>query len=112
VINEIVAAFRCSRSCLRRRRLRDRLDGDHQGRAQHRQREEVRRLGSYLRRPEDRLRVKEYAIPTNKNVQLPPTVPALTEFKVINYDFAKYGASDTRKRLLERWEKEIGQATK
>ena len=36
----------------------------------------------------------------------------LTEFKVINYDFAKYGASDTRKRLLERWEKEIGQATK
>jgi len=56
--------------------------------------------------------VKEYAIPTNKNVQLPPTVPALTEFKVINYDFAKYGASDTRKRLLERWEKEIGQATK
>jgi iron(III) transport system substrate-binding protein len=56
--------------------------------------------------------VKEYAIPTNKNVQLPPTVPALTEFKVINYDFAKYGASDTRKRLLERWEKEIGQAAK
>ena len=58
------------------------------------------------------LDIKEYAIPTNKNVPLPPTVPNLTEFKVINYDFAKYGASDTRKRLLERWEKEIGQATK
>ena len=56
--------------------------------------------------------VKEYAIPTNKNVPLPPTVPALTEFKVINYDFAKYGGSETRKRLLERWEKEIGQAPK
>ena len=56
--------------------------------------------------------VKEFAIPTNKNVQLPPTVPALTEFKVINYDFAKYGSSETRKRLLERWEKEIGQAPK
>ncbi len=56
------------------------------------------------------LAVKEYAIPTNKNVPLPAMVPNLTEFKVINYDFAKYGSSDTRKRLLERWEKEIGQA--
>jgi iron(III) transport system substrate-binding protein len=56
------------------------------------------------------LEVKEYAIPTNKNVPLPATVPNLTEFKVINYDFAKYGSSETRKRLLERWEKEIGQA--
>ena len=37
-------------------------------------------------------------------------VPNLTDFKVINYDFAKYGSSETRKRLLERWEKEIGQA--
>ena len=30
-----------------------------------------------------------------------------TDIKVINYDFAKYGSSETRKRLLERWEKEI-----
>jgi len=29
---------------------------------------------------------------------------------VINYDFAKYGSSETRKRLLERWEKEVGAA--
>jgi iron(III) transport system substrate-binding protein len=56
------------------------------------------------------LDVKEYAIPTNKSVPLPATVPSLTEFKVIDYDFAKYGSSETRKRLLERWEKEIGQA--
>ena len=56
------------------------------------------------------LDVKEYAIPTNRSVPLPAMVPNLTEYKVINYDFAKYGASETRKRLLERWEKEIGQA--
>ena len=56
------------------------------------------------------LDVREYAIPTNRNVSLPAMVPNLTEFKVINYDFAKYGSSETRKRLLERWEKEIGQA--
>ena len=53
------------------------------------------------------LDIKEYAIPTNRNVALPPMVPNLTEVKVIRYDFAKYGSSETRKRLLERWEKDI-----
>ena len=37
------------------------------------------------------LDVKEYAIPTNRSVPLPPQVPKLTDVKVINYDFAKYG---------------------
>jgi iron(III) transport system substrate-binding protein len=53
------------------------------------------------------LEVKEYAIPTNRSVPLPPQVPKLTDIKVIDYDFAKYGSADTRKRLLERWEKDI-----
>ena len=53
------------------------------------------------------LDVKEYAIPTNRAVPLPPQVPKLSDIKVIDYDFAKYGAADTRRRLLERWEKEI-----
>jgi len=56
------------------------------------------------------LDVKEYAIPTNRGVTLPPQVPNLSQFKVIDYDFAKYGASAERKRLLERWEKEINAA--
>jgi iron(III) transport system substrate-binding protein len=58
------------------------------------------------------LEVKEYAIPTNKGVPLPPQVPNLTDVKVINYDFAKYGSSDVRKRLLERWERDINAAVK
>ncbi len=58
------------------------------------------------------LDLKEFAIPTNRNVALPPMVPKLTDVKVIDYDFAKYGASETRKRLLERWEKEINAAPK
>jgi iron(III) transport system substrate-binding protein len=29
---------------------------------------------------------------------------------VIDYDFAKFGASETRRRLLERWEREINSA--
>jgi iron(III) transport system substrate-binding protein len=58
------------------------------------------------------LDLKEFAIPTNRGVVLPPMVPKLTDVKVIDYDFSKYGASDTRKRLLERWEKEINSAPK
>lgn len=53
------------------------------------------------------LDVKEYAIPTNRTVALPPQVPSLADIKVIDYDFAKYGSSSERKRLLDRWEKEI-----
>jgi iron(III) transport system substrate-binding protein len=53
------------------------------------------------------LDVKEYAIPTNRSVALPAQVPNLADVKVIDYDFAKYGASETRKRLLDRWEREI-----
>lgn len=56
------------------------------------------------------LEVKEFAIPTNRGVALPPQVPKLTDVKVIDYDFAKYGASDTRRRLLERWTKEVDAA--
>jgi iron(III) transport system substrate-binding protein len=58
------------------------------------------------------LEVKEYALPTNRSVPLPPQVPKLSEIKVIDYDFAKYGSSETRKRLLERWEKEVNASLK
>jgi iron(III) transport system substrate-binding protein len=53
------------------------------------------------------LEVGEYAIPTNRNVPLPPQVPNLASIKLIDYDTAKYGSAAERKRLLERWEKEI-----
>jgi iron(III) transport system substrate-binding protein len=55
---------------------------------------------------------KEYAIPTNRSVSLPPQIPRLTDVKVIDYDFAKYGSSSERRRLLDRWEKEINAAPK
>ncbi len=58
------------------------------------------------------LEVKEYAIPTNKSVPLPSVVPNLADIKLIDYDFAKYGSSETRKRLLERWERDINSALK
>ena len=58
------------------------------------------------------LELKEYAIPTNRNVPLPAMVPNLADVKVISYDFTRYGASDTRKHLLARWEKDVNAGAK
>jgi iron(III) transport system substrate-binding protein len=50
---------------------------------------------------------KAYQVPSNRNAQIPPQAPKLTEMKLINYDFAKYGSSAERKRLLTKWDKEV-----
>ncbi|SKA34454.1 ABC transporter substrate-binding protein [Consotaella salsifontis] len=49
-----------------------------------------------------------FQIPSNKDATVPPQAPNLDEIKLIDYDFAKYGDSGTRKTLLERWDREIG----
>ena len=53
------------------------------------------------------LDLKEYAIPTNRSVVLPPQVPSLADIKLISYDTARFGSTAERKRLLARWEREI-----
>ena len=49
-----------------------------------------------------------FQLPSNKSATVPPEAPKLGEIKLIDYDFAKYGNADTRKALLERWDREIG----
>jgi iron(III) transport system substrate-binding protein len=51
---------------------------------------------------------KQFQIPSNKAAPISPLSPKLEEIKLINYDFAKYGSSAERKRLLERWDREVG----
>jgi iron(III) transport system substrate-binding protein len=46
--------------------------------------------------------------PSNKDAAIPEQAPKMGDIKLIDYDFAKYGSSDERKRLLGRWDKEIG----
>ena len=48
-----------------------------------------------------------YQVPSNKNASAPPQAPKFTEIKLINYDFAKYGSSAERTRLLTKWDKEV-----
>lgn len=57
-------------------------------------------------------KAKSYQVPSNVDSTTPPQAPKLSDIKLIEYDFAKYGASAERKRLIERWEKEVGSLPK
>ncbi len=50
---------------------------------------------------------KSFQVPSNRNAKVPPQAPRLDQTKVIDYDFAKYGSSAERKRLLSKWDKEV-----
>lgn len=48
-----------------------------------------------------------YQVPSNTATPVPPEAPDPTKLKLIAYDFAKYGSSEERKRLLSRWTNEV-----
>ena len=39
-----------------------------------------------------------------------PRVPTLDNVRLVKYDFEKFGRASERKRLIERWEKEVNAA--
>lgn len=55
---------------------------------------------------------KQFQVPSNKATPLPPEAPKFSEIKLINYDQAKYGKSAERKRLISRWDNEVGNLAK
>jgi len=55
---------------------------------------------------------KQFQLPSNVNTPVSPLSPKTADIKLINYDFAKYGASTERRRLLEKWDKEVGSQVK
>jgi len=55
---------------------------------------------------------RQFQIPSNVGTPVSPLSPQMADIKLINYDFAKYGQSAERKRLLEKWDKEIGAQAK
>jgi len=50
---------------------------------------------------------KQFQLPSNKSAKVDPRVPDFKKIKFINYDYAKYGASAERRRLIAKWEKEV-----
>jgi iron(III) transport system substrate-binding protein len=52
--------------------------------------------------------LKNFQTPSNKATPIPAGAPKMSELKLINYDFAKYGSAAERRRLLEKWDREVG----
>lgn len=50
---------------------------------------------------------KQFQLPSNKSAKVDPRVPDFKKIKFIDYDYAKYGASAERRRLIAKWEKEV-----
>ena len=50
---------------------------------------------------------KSYQVPSNKNAKISPLSPDLSAIKLIDYDFAKFGSSEERKRLLKKWDDDV-----
>ncbi len=53
---------------------------------------------------------RSYQIPSNSATPIPPEAPDLSRIKLIEYDFAKYGSSAVRTRILGRWTAEVKNA--
>jgi iron(III) transport system substrate-binding protein len=52
--------------------------------------------------------VKSFQVPSNKGAKTSPKAPDLSKIKLIDYDFVKYGSAAERRRLLKKWDDEIG----
>src|SRR5690606_39676609 len=51
--------------------------------------------------------VKSFQLPSNKSAEVSDLTPDLSTIKLIDYDFERYGSSDARKRLLQKWDTEV-----
>ncbi|HEY6633283.1 MAG TPA: ABC transporter substrate-binding protein [Rhizobiaceae bacterium] len=51
--------------------------------------------------------VKSFQLPSNKSAAVSELTPDLSTIKLIDYDFKKYGSSDERKRLLQKWDTDV-----
>jgi len=46
-------------------------------------------------------------VPANKTFKVDPRVPSIENVRLIKYDFQKYGKATERKRLIDKWEREV-----
>lgn len=50
---------------------------------------------------------KQFQTPSNRATPVPAEAPQMDQIKLIDYDFAKFGTSAERRRLIERWDREV-----
>ena len=53
------------------------------------------------------LEVNAFQVPSNMNAETSPSAPDMSQITLIDYDFRTYGSSDTRQRLLQKWDEEV-----
>lgn len=55
---------------------------------------------------------KSFQVPSNMKATAPAAMPKMSDMKLINFDHLKYSATAERKRIIARWEKEVGSLPK
>ena len=53
-------------------------------------------------------RAKSFQMPSHRDAPVPEQAPRLADIRLIDYDFARYGTTAERNRLIQRWEREVG----
>ena len=51
--------------------------------------------------------LKNFQTPSNKATPIPVGALKMSDLKLISYDFAKYGSAAERRRILEKWDKDV-----
>ena len=46
-------------------------------------------------------------VPANKTFKPDPRIPSVDNVRLIKYDFEKYGKAAERRRLIDRWQREV-----
>jgi iron(III) transport system substrate-binding protein len=72
--------------------------------------EGARRYYDWLMSPEGQTigaRANSLQSPANRMFKPDPRIPSMDSVRLIKYNFEKYGSVAERKRLLERWQKEV-----
>lgn len=75
-----------------------------------RNKEAAKRYYDWLMSPQGQAiggRANSLQVPANKTFKADPRIPPIDKVRLIKYDFEKYGKAAERKRLLERWRKDV-----
>ena len=75
-----------------------------------RNREAARRYYDWLMSPAGQsigAKANSLQVPANKTFKPDARIPSMESVRLVKYDFQKYGRAAERKRLIERWEKEV-----
>jgi iron(III) transport system substrate-binding protein len=52
-------------------------------------------------------RANSLQVPANKTFKPDPRIPPIDDVRLIKYDFEKYGKAAERRRLVDRWVREV-----